>query len=149
MSVTVDQIKAALKKLGPVSPGALYDHLETTAAIAGPVVKDMLAGDELKATGATASRRIALPDQKFEDVQSAPPQQRRKPAGKRKRKGKKAKRASRTPRAAVPSPAPAERFVPTVDAEKRLHIINGAAPVSFSEAQTEAIATLLFQHYSA
>jgi hypothetical protein len=44
--------------------------------------------------------------------------------------------------------APAVRFIPVVDAEKCLHIINGGEPVSFNDEQTAAIATLLFQHYA-
>lgn len=144
MAVTKEQILAALKKLGPSSPGALADHLEVDQ-LPGTLIKQLLDAKELKATGAARGRRIALPDQQF-DAADAPPQQRKPKAGK-KRKGPKAKKARKAPRART-ADTPAPRFIPVVDAEKRLHIINGSEPVSFSDAQTEAIATLLFQHYA-
>lgn len=40
---------------------------------------------------------------------------------------------------------PAARFIPAVDAESRLIIINGHEPLIFTDEQTEAIATLLYQ----
>jgi hypothetical protein len=73
-----------------------------------------------------------------------PPQERTQKKARKQKKHRKAP-AARTPRTARPT---AERFVPTVDAEKRLHIINGGAPISFDDSQTEAIASLLLQHYA-
>jgi hypothetical protein len=147
-SVTKEQITAALKKLGPSKPGEVADHLGADYSSGMKyTVKSMLDAGELKAIGATVSRRIALPDQKFDEA-GAPPQERQKPA---KRKGGRKAKHARKPRSA-PAPrtssAAAVRFIPTVDADKRLHIINGSDPVSFSDAQTEAIATLLLQHYA-
>ena len=73
-----------------------------------------------------------------------PPQGRRenkKPGGK-KRGARKAKK-TRTPRAA----RPAEVFIPAVDADTRLVIVNGGPLLHFTEEQTVAIATLLANHY--
>jgi hypothetical protein len=77
-----------------------------------------------------------------QSVRLPPPQSDRAPKKRKKRHAKKPHRAPRTAR-------PAERFIPTVDAELGLHIINGAAPLSFDPEQTLAIATLLFNHYKA
>jgi DNA-binding Lrp family transcriptional regulator len=141
-----EQILAALKKLGPTSPGALEDHLGASHAGLGRHLKEMLDAGTIKAAGVTKSRRLALPDQDFGD-KPAPPQ-RRKPKQHAKRGQRKAaKKAPARPRAPyAPQPA-AERFIPAVDAASRLIIVNGAEPLIFTDTQTEAIASLLFQHY--
>lgn len=147
-AVTQEQIIAALKNIGPVSPGRLAAELAVESSALGYHLRMMLTDGTLKATGTTKGRRIALPEQKFDEA-SAPPQgdkaapkARKTRKAKKQRKAKKA-RAPRTP----PAARPAERFIPVVDAEKRLHIINGGAPVSFDGPQTLAIAELLFNHY--
>ena len=70
-------------------------------------------------------------------VSSAPPQE-RKP---KKRRKAKAPRARPT--------AIASTFLPTVDADRNLVLINDGAIARFNDAQTLAIATLLSQHYEA
>ena len=57
-------------------------------------------------------------------------------------KQKKPRKYTRRARAAA-----AERFIPTVDVDKRLILVNGGEPQVFTEPQTLAIAQLLFQHY--
>jgi DNA-binding transcriptional ArsR family regulator len=140
-----EQILAALKKLGPSSPGAIADHLETEAGKLSYHFKQLLDAGTMKATGSGRRRQLALADQAFAAAatEAAPPQRRKK--HKKAKHAKPARRAAarRAPRAAVP----AERFIPTVDAERRLVIVNGGEPLIFSDAQTEAIATLLFTHY--
>lgn len=140
-----DKITAALRKLGPISPGELADHLGVSREALATPLKAMLDAGAVKATGVTKSRRIALPDQKFESTRSAPPQQRRK-QHKRRRHGK-AKRPQRAPR--TTRPAATERFIPAMDAENGLVIVNGGEPVIFTPAQTQDIATLLLQHFKA
>jgi hypothetical protein len=138
------QIIAALKKLGhAVSPGALADHMEVDAGSHGfrLALKAVLDAGTAVAQGKTSGRRIALPGMKFD----APDASARKPKKHTKAKGghKKKRRATATRTPA----APIERFIPTVDASSRLVIVNGAEPLIFNDEQTEAIATLLFQHY--
>jgi DNA-binding Lrp family transcriptional regulator len=136
-----EQIIAALKKIGPCRPGELADHLEVEHSAIGYHLKKMLEAGTLKAIGNSAARRIGLPDQTFEEA-GAPPQPRAKPKARKQKKHRKAPKA-RAPQAA----RPAECFIPVVDAEKRLHIINGGTPVSYDGVQTLAIAELLFAHY--
>lgn len=143
MSITAEDITSALRKHGAISPGALAQHLGVDQ-LPGQLIKTMLEENTIKAAGAARGRRLALPDQEIKGVTDAPPQPRKQRKAKKARKPKKA-RTAQAPRTA----APAERFVPTVDSEKRLHIINGAAPLSFNDEQTAAIATLLLQHYGA
>jgi hypothetical protein len=98
-------ILAALKKLGPTSPGTLEDHLGASHAGLGRHLKEMLDAGTIKAAGVTKSRRLALPDQDFAD-KPAPPQ-RRKPKKHAKRGQRKA--AQKAPHAPAPprrSPRP-------------------------------------------
>src|SRR5688572_29015165 len=128
MSLTQDTITAALKKLGPVSPGHLAAHLGEAPHRVKTVVNAMLEAGELKATGVTLSRRLALPEQNFDDATSAAPQRRTAPKKKHKGNGKKARHAKRGPRAAA-APAVAEHpFISALDGENRLVCINGGAP---------------------
>jgi hypothetical protein len=99
----------------------------------------MLEEKAVIAGGKGRGRVYGLPDQKLDDA--APPQERKRQKPRQHRKAHRARQA--------PAPRAAERFVPTVDADLRLHILNGGAPVSFDGPQTEAIATLLLQHYKA
>src|SRR4051812_40112292 len=67
-TVTAEQILAALKKLGqPSKPGELADYLQVERPVLTRALKPLLASGDLKAIGKTAGRRIALPDQKFEE----------------------------------------------------------------------------------
>lgn len=149
MSLKPEQITAALQKLGPSRPGEVADHLGIEPYQLAYQLKKMLDAGTVKATGSATARRIALPDQKFDETPAPPQPRATKP--KKHRKAKRARKATtkRTPSAARPADAaPAPRFIPTVDSERRLHIINGAAPISFDDVQTEAIADLLLQHYA-
>lgn len=137
-----EQILAALKKLGPSSPGQVADHLGEASSSIGYHLKRMLDAGTIKAQGATSGRRIALPDQDFGAPPSAPTKGKKKH---RKAKHAKARKAP-TPRAQRAA-TPAERFIPTVDAERRLVIVNAGEPLIFNDEQTAAIATLLFTHY--
>lgn len=134
-----DKIASALKKLGPAAPAAIAKELSSTASIVGYHLRLMEAGKAVKASGKGRGRMYALPDQEPGRI-DAPPQQ-RKPA--RARKAKKLP----APLAAVAPGAAAVRFIPVVDAEKRLYIINSGEPLGFDEAQTLKIAELLFVHY--
>jgi hypothetical protein len=134
-----EKILAALKKLGPSAPGAIAKEISEKPEHVGYHMRAMAVAKALKAGGAGRARHYALPDQDLAG-HKAPPQRDsapRKPAAK--------------PRAAAPAAAtrPAERFIPVVDAEKRLYIINSGEPLSFNEAQTLKIAELLFVHYEA
>lgn len=142
--ITQEEIIAGLKKIGPCRPGELADHLHLEHSALGYHLKKLLEAGIVKATGTSNARRVALPDQKFEESTGpdAPPQRRQK-----RESHKKAKHPRKAPRRTAPAARTAERFVPTVDAELRLHIINGSDPVSFSEQQTADIAALLLQHY--
>lgn len=142
MSITPDQITAALKKLGPSSPGALADHLHVEQSALMYHVRKMIGAKTLKAAGTTANRRIALPEQEIETA--TPPQERRAPAkGKKAKGGRKAKKArkARTPRTAEPL------FIPTVDVDTNLVLVTGAGVQRFTEQQTLAVATLLAAHF--
>jgi DNA-binding Lrp family transcriptional regulator len=141
-----DDILAALKKIGPCAPAALAKQLGAEPSALAYHLKIMLDAGTIKAAGASAARRLALPEQEFGTGSSPTPPQHRRKARKSKGKSKhgKARRARKTPLA-----SPAERFIPTVDAASRLVIVNGAEPLIFDEAQTTAIAALLFQHYKA
>jgi DNA-binding Lrp family transcriptional regulator len=146
-----EQILAALKKLGPSSPGQIADHLGTDGTKLGYHFKALLEAGTIKATGSTSTRRLALPDQ---DLATALPAQPRERTKRRKAKHAKRPRRAKSPsarpaaRAPRERPAPAERFIPAVDKDARLIIVNGGEPHIYSEAQTEAIASLLFQHYN-
>lgn len=142
-----DKITAALQKLGPCAPGALAQHLEVEASTLAYHVKKMLDEGTLKATGTTASRRLALPDQELTADNTAEP----RPAKKHgKRKGHRtAKPAGKASPAARTVARPGERFIPTVDMHSRLVIVNGGEPHIYTAEQTEAIAKLLFTHYEA
>lgn len=145
MTITADDITSALKKIGPCSPGKLAEELGVEQ-LPGLVLKQLIEDETIKAAGAARGRRLALPDQKIEDAKGAPPQKRKKP-----RKGKKAKKPRKPQtRRAPPAARSAERFMPMVDVERRLVVINGGAePLIYTAEQTLAIATLLFNHYEA
>lgn len=143
MSITKDQIIAALKKLGPVSPGELADHLEVEQSALGYHVKKMLDAGELKAAGKTSGRRIALPDQKFEEG-DATPQEQRRPKKKAKRKASAPRRAAPAPRPAVVQTAP----MAAITTDFRIVIFNDqGAPAVLSEAQSEKVAELCHQFF--
>ena len=44
-------------------------------------------------------------------------------------------------------PAAAVQFIPAIDAENRLVLVNGSAPHIFNPQQTQAIADLLLMHF--
>lgn len=139
-------ILAGLKKVGPYSPGALAAHLEVEPGALGYHLKKLLDAKELKSAGTTANRRIALPDQQFEDETD----ERTKPAKPRKPKARRGAADKKTRRAKArkaPRPRAAELFLPACDADSRLVIVNGGAVQHFTEEQTAAIATLLAGHY--
>jgi DNA-binding transcriptional ArsR family regulator len=141
--ITSEQITAALRKLGPASPTAIANQVGAEPSAAGYHLRRILKAKELIASGTSNNRLYALLDQKL-DRQSAPPQSHRAPS-KSKKSGHVKKKAYR----AAPTARTAERFIPTVDVDLGLHIINGREPLSFNAEQTEAIATLLFNHYKA
>lgn len=136
-----EKILAALRKLGPRAPTAVANEIGESSSKVGYHMRAMAEVKELKASGNGRARIYGLPDQDLARPEEAPPQQRRATARKPRRKtaAKKAAPAART----------AERFIPVVDAERRLYIINGAEPIAYNESQTLAIATLLQQHYEA
>jgi DNA-binding transcriptional ArsR family regulator len=70
-----EQILAALKKLGPSSPGAIADHLETEAGKLSYHFKQLLDAGTMKATGSGRRRQLALADQAFAAAatEAAPP----------------------------------------------------------------------------
>jgi DNA-binding Lrp family transcriptional regulator len=146
-----EQILAALKKLGPSSPGQIAEHLGTEGTKLSTHFKALLDAGTIKATGVTRGRRLALPDQDLAApapppaarAHQAPQGEARQAAAPRQGPERAARRSSARER-----PAPAERFIPAVDKDARLIIVNGGEPHIFSEAQTEAIASLLFQHYN-
>jgi len=138
-----EQILAALKTTGPISPGTLADRLEVSKSALDYHLKRMIEAGTVKAAGVTKSRRVALPDQKF-DAAEAPPQEHKR-SKKKKHKGK-----TRKARAAKPTPAPRGDFTPAITADLRLVLIDGTQPAQiFQEEQTTAIAELLFQHFRA
>lgn len=129
--ITNEQITAALRKLGqPSAPTAIANELKSDPAQVGYRLRAMAEEKSLLASGKGRGRVYALPDQK---LAGAPPQK-----GKPRRRKKSKAPAAR---------AAAVRFIPVVDVEKQLHIINGSGAVSFDTPQTEAIATLLAQHW--
>jgi DNA-binding transcriptional ArsR family regulator len=146
--LTQDLVLAGLKKIGPCSPGNLADHLEVEPAALGYHLKKLLDANAIKANGRSNARRIALPDQKFDEAATPPPQQRKQQKA-RKPKGGRKTRQHRTPHRAAERAQPAERFIPAVDAQQRLVIVNGGEPLVFTDEQTSAIADLLLQHYKA
>lgn len=142
MSITKEQITAALQRLGPSAPRGVADHLGAEASALSHHVRAMLKDGELKAAGRTMDRVIALPDQKIEGTKSAPPQ--RRPARKKKSKLRKGAAPS-TPQ---PKPKPADDFIPAFTADARLVIVNGSTPPQiFTPQQTERMATLLASYF--
>lgn len=139
-----DKITAALKDLGrPVSPAQLANAADVPLSSLGYHMKKMLNAGTLKGVGKSNNRRVGLPDHDFgATAPEATPPQRRKKHDKKKH----APRAQRAAAATRPA-KPLERFIATVDAERRLVIVRDGDPQIFSDAQTEAIATLLFTHY--
>lgn len=131
-----EKIAVALKKLGPSAPGIIARELGEESSKVGYHIRAMEADKSLIAAGKGRGRIYGLPDQKLDGERSAPPQ---------KHKQKKHRKAKHAPRRTAP-PARAT-FIAAVDADSRLVLINGSEPQIFSEEQTEAIATLLFQHY--
>lgn len=129
-----EQILAALKKLGPSSPTAIANATGISPSLTGYHLRALLKDDQVKATGRSNDRVYALPDQKLD---GAPPQE-------RKRKKKRKAHAPRTRAAAAKT-----TFLPTVDADRNLVLINDGTIARFNDAQTLAIATLLSQHYEA
>lgn len=57
------------------------------------------------------------------------------------------KRAKKRKYRKAPRPTAAAPFIPAIDADSRLIIVNGAEPHIFDPQQTEAIATLLATHF--
>lgn len=141
MSDTNQQVLAALKKLGPSKPREIVDHIGADQAAVKKALKELLAAGDVKASGKTTGRIYALPGQEFQAA-DAPQQRKQKKGGKRKA-GKKTRTTRPRPAAA------ADAFLPTVDADRNLVLINDAAVTRFNDAQTLAIATLLSQHYEA
>lgn len=137
-----DKIIAALKKLGPRAPAAIANEIAESSSKVGYHMRAMAEAKELKASGNGRGRIYGLPDQDLARPEGPPPQQRRAPSHKSRRKTPVKRMRALAARAA-------ERFIPVVDAERRLYIINGADPVAYTEVQTLAIATLLQQHYEA
>jgi DNA-binding Lrp family transcriptional regulator len=150
MSDIKEQITAALKKLGPVSPGELADHLGVDNKTIGKYAKPMLEAGTLKAAGATNRRRLALPDQKIDvETPTLPKRRKKKSNGMAKRTAAK----PRAPKPAPPKPAPAPDgdFIAAVTADSRLVLfIPGAArPLVFDDVQTERVAQLMHTHFEA
>lgn len=139
MSVTPEQIIAALKKIGPASPTAIAAQLQADKGAVGRQLRAML-GDQLNAAGKSRDRIYALPEQKLEGARSAPGARPKKP-GKKKGGARKARKVRRARAVAEPL------FIPTVHAESRLVLVTDAPPLHFTEQQTVAIATLLGLHY--
>jgi hypothetical protein len=145
MTISKEQITAALRKLGPSSPGALADHLQVERSALSPHIGAMLVAKELKAAGVTKSRRIALPDQKIYETttRSAPKKSKRAPA-------KKPKKSRKKSPARAPNAAAEPEVLPAFTADDRLVLVRGAQPpLIFSPADTQAIATLLCSHFEA
>jgi hypothetical protein len=142
MPTMQEQITAALQKLGPSTRAELAADLDSSGPAVGYHLKAMLGVGTIKAAGSMKERRFALPDQELAGSSAAPPQ--------RRKKHRKSPHAKRAPRAATPrarATTKPERFLATVDAERRLVIVNGGEPLIFNDEQTAAIATLLFTHY--
>jgi DNA-binding transcriptional ArsR family regulator len=135
-----EKILAALKKLGPSSPAAIAKETGEKASAIGHHLRAMQSDKTLKAAGLRRGRRYGLPDQDLAWPVSKPPSNAR-PRGKRRKAAK-----PHTPRPA-PLQRAAQRFIPVVDVDMRLCIINGGEPLIFDEAQTLKIAKLLFVHY--
>lgn len=134
-----EQILAALKKLGPSSPTAIANSTSISPSLTGYHLRALLKDHQVKASGRSNDRVYALPDQKLD---GAPPQERKQKKGGKRKAGKKAG-TPRTRAAAVSA------FLPAVDADRNLVLINGAAITRYNDEQTAAIATLLSQHYEA
>jgi hypothetical protein len=144
-----EKITAALQKTGhPIAPGELAKLVDMEGSALGYHLKNMLDAGTLKASGAARSRRIGLPAHDFAAPASESFPRQRQP--KKHRKAKRASKRAAAPRAraaeAHAAPA-AKRFIPAVDADRRLVIVNGGEPLIFDDEQTAAIATLLFTHY--
>lgn len=134
-----EQILAALKKLGPSSPTAIANATGISPSLTGYYLRALLKDDQVKAAGTSNDRVYALPDQKLDGT---PPQERKQKKGGKRKAGKKT-------RAVRPRTAAETTFLPTVDAERNLVLIDGGSVTRFNDAQSLAIATLLSQHYEA
>lgn len=135
MSLTKDQITAALRKSGPMLIGALASSLDVDRAALQYHLKGM---PDLKYGGSRIARQVALADQKIEAAEDTPPKKRNGKA----RKGHRAKKPA--PRPTPPKQPDEPEFLPAVTADARLVILNGVhRPQIFTPQQTEDIATLL------
>lgn len=128
MSSKKDEILAAIKKLGPSSPTQVANSTGMDPSLAGYHLRAMAKAGTLTATGKTTGRLYAIGDGKAA-TRSTP------------QKGKKPPKAPRA------KPAEAERFIPAIDSDNRLVLVNGSEPLHFTAPQTEAIAALLLQHF--
>jgi DNA-binding Lrp family transcriptional regulator len=126
-------ITAALKKLGPSSPRVIADETGIDPGALGFHLRTMAKAGTLTATGTTMNRVYTLVAGAAAPTRATPPQKRSKKARKQKR--------ART--------AAVERFIPAIDADARLVIVNGAEPHIFNPEQTSAIAALLLGHFEA
>lgn len=142
--VTAEQVTAALKKLGPSSPVAIANSLQTETHRVAYRLKVMLGEKAVHAAGTGNSRIYGLPDQKLEGA-GTPPQKR---SSSKKRKSKR-KGSARKTRAESPA-TPAGDFTTALTADHRLVVIDGAQPAQiFSAGQTEEIATLICTAFKA
>ena len=160
MTITVEAITAALRKFGVMSPGELADHLGAETSALGPHLKKMLEAKQLKATGVTNRRRVALPDQEFPTADAPPsaPRKKKRTAGKKSNKKPNGKgtrkhrrtRASKPEAPATPPAEAAEDFTAAITADGRLVVLeSGQQACIYTPAETNRIADLLLAHYEA
>ena len=141
MSDIRTQIVELIRKLGPSSPAAVHDKIGGSYEAVKYQLQQLAAAGTLQATGATISRRYALPGQKPADA-DAPPQRR-----KAKKKGKPAQRARP---ATAPAPVTEPCIAAVTGAPRRLVVIGaGAAPQVYTREQTLAIADTVLDHFEA
>lgn len=119
-----EQIRSALKKLGPTPPVRIADHINVEIKKASYHMRGMLAAGELKAAGTSMDRRYALPDQKL-------------PGASAKHKPKK----DAQPKAQAPL------FLPALTEDYRLVVVQDGGHHIFDQEQTQALADLLLTHF--
>ncbi len=136
-----EQILAALKKLGPSSPGVIADKIGVADSACGYHLRVLAAAGELKVQGKSNSRRYALPDQEFEAA-DAPPQD-RKPRKKTKQ------RKSANTRTTRARPAAEPEIIAAITHDARIVLIENGAVKTYSPQQSSAIADLVLTHFSA
>jgi hypothetical protein len=146
--LTKETVLAALKKARPLQARRARRSPRGRAPALTAHLKPLLDSGEVKATGATMSRRIALPDQKFDEASTPTPPQRKQQS----RKPKSGRKTKPAPHAAPLGRARGARRALHPDGRRAVSAWSSSTAASRSSSPTNKprrSPTLLLQHYKA